>query len=70
MSTSYDITSAPHRTVDPFGKMYSYKWRHIPTGKTGMAEQNFNNEADFFKTLDRWNSQQPGVWVYTSHPFI
>ena len=43
----------------------SYRWTHIPTGKTGLREGlPCNCLADFMITLCRWNTFEPDKWKY------
>lgn len=40
-------------------------WRlHVPTGRKQEIESDHMTRADLFALLNRFNTQQPGVWVY------
>lgn len=41
---------------------------HIPTNTTTKhaTREEFMSESDFFRTLDKWNRSNPGVWQYYS----
>lgn len=46
-------------------KSFSYTWRHIPTGKSGISQVGCLNQNDFWALLQRWNCD-PQRWVYTA----
>lgn len=47
-------------------KEFSYKWKHIPTGKEGVNKLRLHSYEEFRHILERWNECNPGAeWQYT-----
>lgn len=45
-------------------KVYRYHWLHIPSGRRGVKEKEFDTEADFKYALIRWNKAQKELMKY------
>jgi hypothetical protein len=45
---------------------FKYTWYHIPTGKTGEGEGDFDSEVDFLRHLNNWNRSGMNNWLYRS----
>lgn len=45
---------------------FSYRWFHIPTGKSGISSIMAWDEDDFLTKLERWNESLPTQWKYTN----
>lgn len=41
-----------------------YQFVHLPTMKSGGGEYQCNSKIEFLLQLNKWNSQQPGTWLY------
>lgn len=44
---------------------YTYRWLHLPTGKTGVKVGEFTTPLSFYKALGLWNRMGAGKWLYT-----
>ena len=47
-----------------YSTIYQYQCLHVPTGNTTTGEAAFASREKFLEALNRWNRNQPGVWVY------
>lgn len=67
------MITRPHpQTGEPLGQ-FQYECLHITTGTRSTSWADFprqyvNRDADAFALLERWNWQQPGVWLYRMAP--
>lgn len=47
----------------PERRPFKYKWKHLPSNRTGVREREFYTEAEFQRALERWNKISPD-WKY------
>lgn len=52
--------------IDPGEDMaaFSYRWTHVPSGKTGISAIACMDRVDFLNYLAHWNASNPGEWQY------
>lgn len=43
---------------------FSYKQRHIPSGKVYRGKAKFRDRVHFLSVLKVWNEHSPHIWVY------
>jgi hypothetical protein len=43
---------------------FSYKQRHIPSGKVYRGKAKFRDRIQFLMVLKAWNEQAPSIWIY------
>ncbi len=44
--------------------VFTYKWKHFPTGLSGERTRIFISYTDFLEHLVKWNQQGKGFYVY------
>ena len=42
---------------------FTYKWKHIPTGKTGERKRIFVSYEQFLESINSWNRIGQGEWL-------
>jgi hypothetical protein len=59
------LRNQPHNVTPQRGdQIYTYAWRHMPSGKTGVQQGGFISRAHFLELLNRWNAADPERWKY------
>jgi len=48
--------------------VYTYTWKHVPTGKEGTKRVACTAREDFEGCLESWNARVHGDWVYSEVP--